>query len=712
MKTSGFQTAAGWCKPALSGKFKLCFRLAWTAVIGCCIASAADANREIQSPALTARLDETGKVVECLVGEQKSAWPLEIQNRLAGCRETSHVAVKKTHRGFAFTRTLADDGGHTATLTEHITPGKNSIHFELEIASDSAPWSAPIETALNYPATAATRFWTAWSDPEREAGAWRDPLVMCAFTNAAWTYGGRMNTASYTALPIATIAEPAQDAGLSVVFSPADTILCGARLKTSSAGEISFSRMNYRLGDGKTVHFAFDVVPHEADWRGGLRWMTARYPKFFEPPNPQADTMAGCGAYSGDENPIDVAKFKAMAFRINWKLSDDFPYMGMFIPPVKTAGEQWERSGDEQAPPNKSRTTSCRQLNDYARYMKTNGFYVLNYFNVTEFGKNMAGAPVRKAGDPELWKDPRAFLTTQLPGAIHCGGDVTCYHASAVDPGDPAFQKFILQQAARHNRFIPDSFGICIDRMDWLDNVNAQADDGVTWAGGKPARSLCVSWNNLLAKLGPKMHADDKVIFVNPIYSRLDMLRQVDGIYTEFGQDGRSLNTSALMGLDKPVLAWSYNETLQQPDPDSFMQRQLHLGAYPTAPYPWNNHCITPEKSADQLYLDYGPLLDAMRGKKWALAPHCIETTTPGVKVNLFQTPGGYTVPVTFGGTNETAMIRLRNISGLGHAHCDVLQPGLEKALPVESHFASGGALEITVPLKRSCAVVRLKNYE
>ena len=39
--------------------------------------------------------------------------------------------------------------------------------------------------------------------------------------------------------------------------------------------------------------------------------------------------------------------------------------------------------------------------------MKANGFYVLNYFNVTEFGRNMGGAPSKKPGDPELWKDPR-----------------------------------------------------------------------------------------------------------------------------------------------------------------------------------------------------------------------------------------------------------------------------------------------------------------
>ena len=133
----------------------------------------------------------------------------------------------------------------------------------------------------------------------------------------------------------------------------------------------------------------------------------------------------------------------------------------------------------------------------------------------------------------------------QLPGAILVGGKATCYAASVVDPGDPAFQEFVLEQADRHIRFIPDSAGICIDRLDWLDHYNGHADDGVSWLDGKPARSLLVSWNSLLARLGPRMHEADKVIFVNPIYSRFDLLREVDGIYTEYGNVGTSLNACA-----------------------------------------------------------------------------------------------------------------------------------------------------------------------
>ncbi len=644
------------------------------------------------------------------------------QTRLDGCVEVGAARARKAWLGggVEFTRTLQHAAsGRRLTLVDRFQPAGDSVRWEIEIISEGEPWATDITTDLNYPATPATRFWTAWSDPEHkngeskdpfQGGTWRDPLVLRPLANTDWTFGGHTANGAYISLPLATLLEPADDFGLSLVCSPEDTILCGSRLSTTQSGAIHFVRTNYRLGGGKPVRFAMNLVAHEADWRGGLRWITARYPKFFEPPNPHADAMAGCGAYSGDEGPIDVEKFKRMAFRVNWKLSDDFPYMGMFIPPVKNADEKWDRSCDEKAPPDKPRWTTCRRLNDYARYMRTNGFYVLDYFNVTEFGKNMDGAPVKSPGDPELWQDPRAFLTTQLPGAILIGGKATCYAASAVDPGDPGFQKFILAQAGRHIRLLPDSSGLCIDRMDWLDHANAKADDGVSWIGGKAARSLCVSWNNLLSQLGPKMHAADKVIFGNPIYSRLDLLRQLDGIYMELGMDGRAFNSSALMGLDKPVLEWTCDETPHQPDPDAFFQRHLFLGVYPTAPYPWNNHCINPEPAMDQRYADYGPLLDAMRGKKWVLAPHCVAVAGGLAKVNLFQVSDGHALPVTFGGKAEFADVTIRNVPGIDAAGFFVLHPGVKTAVPLKPTAVTDAVATLRVPLQRGCALVVWRN--
>jgi hypothetical protein len=341
--------------------------------------------------------------------------------------------------------------------------------------------------------------------------------------------------------------------------------------------------------------------------------------------------------------------------------------------------------------------------------MRSQGFHVLDYFNVTEFGKNMKDVAVAtsRADDPALWKDPVALLKLTLPGAYLKPPIVTCYNAWVVDVGDPAYRRFMLDQARRHIALLPDTDGLCIDRLDWLHNYNPAADDGVSWVDGKPARSLYRSWLSFMDELGPLMHGADKVIFANTMTMRLELDRHLDGIYTEHGDNGGALNAAALMGVGKPVLAWTLNQTLHQPDPDAFFQRHLYLGVYPTAPYPLNHHCITPEPEAERYYIDYGPLLDAMRGRTWVLAAGCAEAATPGVKVNLFRVPGGLVVPVTFGGAARTALVRLRNVPGLEKARCDALQPGADAPVPVPA-WRDDGTLALEVPLHRGCAMVRL----
>ena len=170
------------------------------------------------------------------------------------------------------------------------------------------------------------------------------------------------------------------------------------------------------------------------------------------------------------------------------------------------------------------------------------------------------------------------------------------------------------------------------------------------------------------------------------------------------------------------------------------------MGAYPTAPYPWNNHCIVPDMvwndksdlaqknhdgtrgfyyyysslferdtghlwmETEKYYLAYGPLMDAMRGKKWVLEPHCVEIAGCTAKANLFQVPGGYAMPVCFGGKAEFADIILRNIQGLDNLKCSVLHPDRETAVaPAALYKDKGGALVLRVPLHQGCAMVTLQ---
>lgn len=665
-------------------------------------------NYRVEAPGLSVTLDELGRIAGC------SGVTVTGQTWLDGCQTVGPVAVKTLDGGgYAFTRKLADGHHHNATLTERFTPTKDSVRWEVQVTSDDKPWTTAISTRLNHPATAESRFWTSWGDPDDKIGSWQNPLVWRSFADRSWLYQYSHFTQVlgkapvWFCIPLATLADPKEDAALTLVQSPEDTLL-DLKLAVTKQGSIELTRTQYRLGEGRSVRFAMDLVAHPADCRAGLGWMVKRYPEFFNPPNTAADAMAGCAAYSGNEEHFDVEKLRKMAFRINWKCSEDFPYMGMFLPPMAESQARWTRAPDEQTP-GKPSWTSYRILNDYSHWMRTNGFHVLNYFNVTEYGRNMQfPPPPRQAkNDADLWKDPQDYLfQSDRRSAVIMKGDQplrsNCYGALIVDPGDPAYQRHLLEQARRHIEHLPDSSGIGIDRIDWLGSYNRNADDGVSWVDGRPARSLFVSWKDLMSKLGPLMHNAGKVIFVNNCTVRLETLRHADGIYVEWASDSY-FNYSALQGLRKPVMMWTSSDGELN---DAYFQRCLYLGIFPTAPYPNNNHCLRPSALADKMFLDYGPLMDAMRGKKWVLTPHCVESDT--ATVNLFEVSDGYVLPVTLGGQVEVAIVRVRNIFGLNTAKCEGIHPGIEKPVPLTAQFKNGG-LELTVPLVRGCAMVRLR---
>jgi len=52
------------------------------------------------------------------------------------------------------------------TVVDLFKPAEdNSVRWKIAVVSKGEPWTTEIVTELNYPATPATRFWTAWSDP-------------------------------------------------------------------------------------------------------------------------------------------------------------------------------------------------------------------------------------------------------------------------------------------------------------------------------------------------------------------------------------------------------------------------------------------------------------------------------------------------------------------------------------------------------------------
>jgi hypothetical protein len=699
-------------------------------------------------------LDNVGAIQQIGFTGRDQTRQVRAFTRLRDCEPEGSVRVTRSDSQFSFQRRwVSKSTGKSALVTDRFGRGNGSVRWEVEVAGLEGPWSTPIETHLVYPDSVSARFWTAWGDPrlgnirgrspEQQAslgilpsdvtGNWSDPLLPIPFVNDTLWYGAPPYTfenprigfipfqGNLLGIPLVTISEEQGDMGLSLILSPADTLF-DVNLRVRSSGELVFSRESHRISSSRRIRFRMDLVAHESGWRGGLRWMTMNYPGYFDPNVPQAHEIAGTGAYSSLEKPFDVQKMRKMAFAVNWKASFDFPYMGMFLPPVASDTARWIRYGGG--------STSVRSMREYAASMKRQGFHVLSYFNVTEFGAEVTDpAPPRKAArDEDLWKNADDFLYSRLAEAIlHLSPEVTQNMLAAyprsrsrgpyftwgngiiMDPGEPVYQAFLVDQAEKHVRMIPDAAGICIDRMDWLRMYNEERDDGLSWFGDRPTRSLLVSWKSLLEKLGPIMHGSGKVIYVNNHDKRIDLLRQVDGFFDEFTYAGSPLNLTALMGVRRPVLGWTSEEKNLRPDPDAFFQRYLHLGVFPMAPFPANDHSLRPGPWVDRQYLDYGPLLSLMKGKRWVLEPRCVEVDGQNAKVNLFEVPGGWVVPVTFGPANGVVTVTLRNVQDIKPGlKAFAVHPGNATKVPIIL-AASGDVLRMTVGTRRGCAIVKIE---
>lgn len=713
---------------------------------------AQNSGYQVKSGGLTAWVTPQG-IQSITIESSKLTFPVKAFTRLEGCKTVGRIKTKTLpNGGIELMRDLIrEKSEERCTLLERFLPDGETIHWEIQILGSGEPWTAKIQSGILWPVTASSKFWAPWSDPRlgrqesSPAGVpvqeqlstpalafnWGDPLIPHAYVNDTLWYGAPYFRYEephviyipfqwdLISIPMVTAIQPESGTGLSLVLDPGDEIL-DLTLTTSSDGTLQFNRIYNRISENHPLHFSMNLVAHEADWRGGLRWMSRKYPEFFNPVIAKAAEMAGTSAYSNFDTRFDVAKMKKMAFTTNWQASFDFPYMGMFIPPVRE-NEKWIRFGGD--------TTSITAMRDYARTMKEMGFYVLNYFNVTEFGTKMERpVPLCKAQDDKnIWKDPNDFFYYKLPESwlpvpdrvlkdsvyfhretLPGGTHMTWEGGIVTDPGEPVYREFLLDQARKHVRYLPDASGIAIDRMDWLRMYNENRDDGITWFVDRPARSLVTSWKDLMKDLAPIMHNAGKSIFVNNHVKRIDLLKNTEGIFDEFTYAGAPLNTTALMCINKPALGWtSDSSNIHKEGSDAFFQKYLYMGVYPMAPFPGNDHSILPDEWTDRQYLDYGPLMAAMRGKKWVLEPHCLEVDKGAAKANLFEVPDGYVVPIVFGQSGSTVVVRIRNVYGLSAASCVAIYPGADKVSALESTFENG-VLEIRVPLVRSCAMVSI----
>jgi hypothetical protein len=704
----------------------------------------------VRAGLLTLRISSSGEITSVSLSKK---WTRKVAGRtnLEGCTVKGPSQVRVLPGGAVEVQKTfeSDDGRYRCAVTDRFIPDGQAIRWEVAAEGSESTWSTGITTSLVFPETVKTRFWTAWGSPGHLTPAdwggerleWHNPFETRPFRNLHLVYGGHFGKGAGYSLPVFSVMNDVVGSGIALAMSPEDPLL-DVHMITTTSGEVSQTRRFNRLEKGKPVSFRMHIFAHEPDWRPVVAFMVERYSRFFEPPLANALELCGLGAYSSYEGEIDVHKYEAMGGIVNWKASFDFSYMGMFIPPVDSDTTRWKRFDvTSEGEPIRGKVTysSIAQMRQYARTMKELNFATLNYFNVTEFGgssdfspKVVYPLPEFRSGE-QTWTNPSAFLYKRFPGAILFGAlDHVGWHkrtpeqhmnspvrlhdepfwtwggAIATDVGDSAYAAFLLDQARLHVEKIPDAQGICIDRLDWLNEYNWRADDGTSWLDGRPVRSLLNSFKAFIPRLSSVMHGNGRAMFCNPHMNRLEMMEYFDGIYNEFGHIGHNLNLSAFLCLFKPLLCWTPDRQTVMESPDAYFQHHLLMGAFPTAPFPGNDHTVQPEPEVERHYLNYGTMFRLMRGRRWVLLPRVIEVTKGSALANIFLKRKNEVVIPVMMGSGESANVTLRHckkLLGVSSVVIQIWHPGKTQPLRTQQ-TVRGDSLSLSVPLQSGCAFV------
>jgi len=162
------------------------------------------------------------------------------------------------------------------------------------------------------------------------------------------------------------------------------------------------------------------------------------------------------------------------------------------------------------------------------------------------------------------------------------------------------------------------------------------------------------------------------------------------------------------MGFLRPVIAWTSSKQDLVPNPDAYFQRHLYLGAFLTAPFPGNDHCIGPDAWAEKYYTDYGLMLAAIKGREWVMYPFVVKVENSKAKANVFKANGKVIIPVVLGGKQNKASVILRlpfELLGKEKLEIKVLYPG-EKSWKRLAPQQYAQTIKIPVALKRGCALI------
>ncbi|MHB8391668.1 MAG: hypothetical protein ACYDBH_19150 [Acidobacteriaceae bacterium] len=435
--------------------------------------------------------------------------------------------------------------------------------------------------------------------------------------------GGAKVTYSYsgpgipTAMPLGQVYTPQGDWGLAF-FGPLGArtehiITTVSRSKKSVLVRITLNMP--RPIHGTTSRRLYFAVTR-GDWRPALGAVLARFPRVFEPHNPEVAAIQGPMANSTGTPPNSVVRgWRAQGTRLVI-VHGTFPFYGRYIARHKVwtslVDDRWHRLKEHLPASQRPANTASWQeiqhfvqqqdppdltvakVNDYIRRLHGYGMKGVIYVNPTE-----AWAPWAAATFPQ----DRVLSITGKP--------VPTWLESVEMIADKhnAWGKYLLSQIRAQLRIYPHIDGVFFDEAT---------------AGGRKLFALCKAACGLV-------HAQGKICwwggpYTVPLETLADGMmiqggggkasRQPTNIIQYYGLAGKLISSQG------PVTDASYASMLVHgliPQPVTAMQRTMGERWF--------------------------PLFTWLRNRSWVLWAHALQTTA-GVQANLFRVPDGNLVVV------------------------------------------------------------------
>jgi hypothetical protein len=600
----------------------------------------------------------------------------------------------------------------------------SSISWRLDITSSSLlPWRTKISHILNVTGPTGSSFWTprggnssiGWQDVLRMANSNTRPSGFYTQFGINMLFDDNPTSREVSSVPAAVLSFDSAQAGIGLIQSLDDHIF-GLAIDVLP-NFIALNKYYNRLGQGRTISLTTFLVPLVGiDWRPLFLWARGAMPRFFlsstlladatrvNNKNQQKDktqistpimdipkvVKTGLGMYTcANIEDVNLTEIRLSGATHNWDAHFEWPYIGMYLPPITPFDANWTSNLGSGEEPNcgswsHGQQVNISMINSIYKNAANEGITTLTYFNVVEYGENFACPLPLPISPPPVndWINSSQFAANHMPNSPWPGCPNTGWQNGVdLNPADLDFQSFLINQTKLHiNSFGDNFFGFAIDRFDhstqWYNPAPEVYDDYLAWCGA-PCFPMLTAMNVVFNRIAQLVYSSSgRLITANFVGSqRVDSLQWLDGIFEEdYLNHIQLVLTSgfATTGMP-PAMIWTYdaNEVLNySPNTDAYFAQHVLYKASPFAPVLGNDHSIQPQMDmtgrVQSFYTDWGPFFSAFAGGCWWLVsePVRVETASGGlssnnVELNAFSLGGGCTDVSTASGTGPVSAVIL-----------------------------------------------------